>query len=106
MLLGAAAAGLAETDAEGGIGHEEVDLCGEIAGDPNLAPLLLGLGVDELSTAPAGVAQIKYMIRRLKLTEAQELATFALGCGSPSEIYARCELLARADAPSLFENKT
>jgi len=83
-----------------------VGVCGEIAGDPNLAPLLLGLGVDELSTAPAGVAQIKYMIRRLKLTEAQELATFALGCGSPSEIYARCELLARADAPSLFENKT
>jgi phosphotransferase system enzyme I (PtsI) len=83
-----------------------VGVCGEIAGDPNLVPLLLGLGVDELSTAPAGVAQIKYMIRRLKLTEAQELAKFALECGSPSEIYGRCQLLARADAPSLFENKT
>jgi len=67
---------------------------------------LIGLGVDELSTAPTGVAQIKYMIRRLKLTEAQELAKFALECGSPSEIYQRCQLLARADAPSLFENKT
>jgi phosphotransferase system enzyme I (PtsI) len=83
-----------------------VGVCGEIAGDPNLVPLLLGLGVDELSTAPAGVAQIKYMIRRLKLTEARELAKFALECGSPSEIYERCQLLARADAPSLFENKT
>jgi len=83
-----------------------VGVCGEIAGDPMLAPLLIGLGVDELSTAPTGVAQIKYMIRRLKLTEAQELATFALECGSPSEIYQRCQILARADAPSLFENKT
>ncbi len=82
-----------------------VGVCGEIAGDPNLVPLLIGLGVDELSTAPTGVAQIKYMIRRLKLTEAQELAQFAMECGSPSEIYQRCQLLARADAPSLFENK-
>ena len=81
-------------------------VCGEIAGDPNLVPLLIGLGVDELSTAPPGVAQIKYMIRRLKLTEAEELAKFALECSSPSEIYSRCQALARADAPSLFENKT
>jgi len=83
-----------------------VGVCGEIAGDPNLAPLLIGLGVDELSTSPTGVAQIKYMIRRLKLTEAEELAKFALECDSPAEIYRRCQALARADAPSLFENKT
>ena len=82
-----------------------VGVCGEIAGDPTLVPLLLGLGVDELSTAPAGVAQIKYMIRRLKITEAEELARFALECGSPSEILNHCQTLARADAPSLFENK-
>jgi phosphotransferase system enzyme I (PtsI) len=80
-----------------------VGVCGEIAGDPNLAPLLIGLGIDELSTAPTGVAQIKYMIRRLKLTEAEELAKFALGCASPSEIYSRCQALAQANAPSLFE---
>ncbi|HTX22271.1 MAG TPA: phosphoenolpyruvate--protein phosphotransferase [Candidatus Aquilonibacter sp.] len=81
-------------------------VCGEIAGDPTLAPLLLGLGVDELSAAPTVVAQVKYMIRRLKLAEAQALADFALQCESPSEIYARCVDLARASAPSLFENKT
>jgi len=80
-----------------------VGVCGEIAGDPNLVPLLVGLGVDELSTAATGVAQIKYMIRRLKLTEAEELAKFALECASPSEIYSRCQALALADAPSLFE---
>jgi phosphotransferase system enzyme I (PtsI) len=82
-----------------------VGVCGEIAGDPTLVPLLIGLGVDEFSTAPARVAQIKYMIRRLKLTEVRELAAFALECGSPTEILLRCQTLARLNAPSLFENK-
>jgi phosphotransferase system enzyme I (PtsI) len=59
-----------------------------------------------LSTAPTVVAQVKYIIRRLKLTEARALADFALQCESPSEIYARCQALAREAAPSLFENKT
>jgi phosphotransferase system enzyme I (PtsI) len=78
-------------------------VCGEIAGDPALAPLLIGLGVDELSAAPPVVPQVKYIIRRLKLSEAQALAEFALQCESPSEIYARCQALARQTAPSLFE---
>jgi phosphotransferase system enzyme I (PtsI) len=83
-----------------------VGVCGEIAGEPALTPLLIGLGVDELSAAPPVVPQIKYIVRRLKLSEAQALAEFALQCESPSEIYARCQKLARETAPSLFENKT
>jgi phosphotransferase system enzyme I (PtsI) len=83
-----------------------VGVCGEVAGDPVLAPLLVGLGVDELSAAPPVVAQVKYIIRRLKLAEAQALAEFALQCESPSEIFARCQQLARDTAPSLFESKT
>jgi phosphoenolpyruvate-protein phosphotransferase (PTS system enzyme I) len=78
-------------------------VCGEIAGDPALTPLLIGLGVDELSAAPPVVPQIKYIIRRLKLSEAQALAEFALQCESPSEIYARCQAVSRQTAPSLFE---
>ncbi len=78
-------------------------VCGEIAGDPVLAPLLIGLGVDKLSAAPTLVAPVKYMVRRLKLSEAQALAEFACQCESPSEILARCQQLARDTAPSLFE---
>jgi phosphotransferase system enzyme I (PtsI) len=81
-------------------------VCGEIAGDAFLTPLLIGLGVDELSTAPSVVPQVKYIVRRLKMSEAQALAEFALQCESPSEIYRRCQELARASAPSLFESKT
>jgi phosphotransferase system enzyme I (PtsI) len=82
-----------------------VSVCGEMAGDPALAPLLLGLGVDELSMAPPLVPQVKFIIRRLKLSEAKELADFALNCEAAAEILARCQDLARRIAPILFESK-
>ncbi len=82
-----------------------VSVCGEMASDPVFSALLLGLGVDELSAAPPLVAPVKFMIRRLKLTEAKELAEFALTCESAAEILARCQELARHAAPSLFETK-
>ena len=80
-------------------------VCGEIAGEPVLAPLLIGLGVDELSAAPAVLDEVKYIIRRIRLNEAQALAQTALRLESPAEIYARCVEFARQTAPSLFENK-
>jgi phosphotransferase system enzyme I (PtsI) len=66
---------------------------------------LVGLGVDELSAAPLVVAHVKYMIRGLKFSEAQALAEFALQTELPSKIFARCQELARASAPGLFEGK-
>jgi phosphoenolpyruvate-protein phosphotransferase (PTS system enzyme I) len=83
-----------------------VGVCGEMAGDPVLVPLLLGLGVDQLSAAPLMIPQIKFIIRRLKMTEAKALAEFALGCESPVEILERAEALARGIAPSLFEEQS
>ena len=85
--------------------HIPVCVCGEMAGDLVMAPLLLGLGVDELSAAPPLVAQIKYIVCRLKLSEAQELAGLALKCESASEILGRCQAFARKIAPGLFENE-
>ena len=83
-----------------------VGVCGEMAGDPTLVPLLLGLGVDELSATVSAVPQIKFLIRRLKLSEGRELAEFALNCESGPEILARSQELARRIAPSLFENQS
>jgi phosphotransferase system enzyme I (PtsI) len=82
-----------------------VSVCGEMASDPVFAALLIGLGVDELSAAPPLVAPVKFLIRRLKLAEAKELAEFALNSESASDILARCQELARQVAPSLFETK-
>jgi len=81
-----------------------VGVCGEMAGDPVLVPLLLGLGVDELSAAVMVVPRIKFLIRRVKLSEARELAEFALQCESGAEILARCRALVREVAPSLVED--
>jgi phosphotransferase system enzyme I (PtsI) len=89
-------------------GHQHgiwVGVCGEMAGDPLLTPLLLGLGVNELSVAPPSVPQIKYLIRRLKLAEVRKLAESALECESGAEILARSEAHVRAAAPSLFEDQ-
>ena len=83
-----------------------VAVCGEMAGDPALVPLLLGLGVDELSVAIPAVPRVKFLIRRIKVSEARELAEFALNCESGSEILARSQDLARRIAPSLFDNQT
>jgi phosphoenolpyruvate-protein phosphotransferase (PTS system enzyme I) len=82
-----------------------VSVCGEMASDPALAPLLLGLGIDELSAAPAFVAPLKFIVRRLKISEARELADFALQCENASEILAHCQELARGIAPDLFNDK-
>jgi phosphotransferase system enzyme I (PtsI) len=77
-------------------------VCGEMAGEPALTPLLLGLGVDELSVAPSLVPQIKFVIRRLKMEEARGLADFALNCESGGEIFERSQALAKKAAPGLF----
>jgi len=82
-----------------------VGVCGEMAGDPVLAPLLLGLGVDELSATPSTVPALKFLIRRLKMDEARKLAEFALNCESGQEILERAQALAWSIAPSLFENQ-
>jgi phosphotransferase system enzyme I (PtsI) len=86
--------------------HIWVGVCGEMAGDPVLAPILLGLGMDELSVAPIHVPHIKYLIRRVKLKEARELAEFALECEGGSEVLARAEAYVRQIAPSLLESRT
>jgi phosphotransferase system enzyme I (PtsI) len=82
-----------------------VSVCGEMAGDPTLIPLLIGLGVDELSAAPGVLPQLKYLIRRMKLSDAQDLARFALECESATEILTRSTALAQRVAPSLFETR-
>jgi phosphotransferase system enzyme I (PtsI) len=77
-------------------------VCGEVANDLSMVPLLLGLGVNELSVSPPHVPQVKFLIRRLKLSAARELADWALGCESGTDILERAQEFARQAAPSLF----
>ncbi len=75
-----------------------------MAGDPAMVPLLLGLGVDELSCAPPLVPQIKKLVRQIKQTEAEALVKQAFECDSGTEIHALSQQLARKVAPTLFND--
>ena len=55
-----------------------VSLCGEIAGDPRVTPLLVGLGMDALSASPPFLALIRRVLSTMTLPEARALATEAL----------------------------
>jgi phosphotransferase system enzyme I (PtsI) len=67
-----------------------VSVCGEMAGDPVLAPLLLGLGVDALSMTPPLIPAVRYLVRAMKLAEARKLAAQSLKLGDPKRIYTLC----------------
>ncbi|MCL6522431.1 MAG: phosphoenolpyruvate--protein phosphotransferase [Firmicutes bacterium] len=61
-------------------------LCGEMGGDPRATALLVGLGVRELSMAPASLARVKREVRRTPLAEARRLAAQALECATQAEV--------------------
>jgi multiphosphoryl transfer protein len=66
----------------------QVAVCGELASDPTVAALLLGLGVTELSVPPVDVPAVKQSVRQVALPEARQLAERALACGSAAEVRA------------------
>jgi len=64
--------------AEGAEPLEWIGVCGGLASEPLAAPLLVGLGVRELSAAPAMIPEIKAAIRSLTLADCRRLAAEAL----------------------------
>jgi phosphocarrier protein FPr len=65
-----------------------VGVCGGIAGDPKGAAILAGLGVTELSISIPSVAAVKAKLRKLSLSQTQNLAKRALKCRSAQEVRA------------------
>ncbi|MBA3765093.1 MAG: phosphoenolpyruvate--protein phosphotransferase [Actinobacteria bacterium] len=63
-----------------------VGICGELAGDELATPLLLGLGVHELSMAAPAIASVKDAVRSTSLGDARALAARALGCATAAEV--------------------
>lgn len=80
-----------------------VGICGEMGADPLLTPLLVGLGVDEISVAPAAVPMVKDVIRQVPHVRARELAVRALKCESAGEALALCRELTSEVAPELLQ---
>src|SRR5947209_5283336 len=71
-----------------------VGVCGEMAADVALIPLLLGLGMDELSVGATSVPRVKAAVQHLSMPECRQLLDEALRLQTSSEILARCLELA------------
>src|SRR5215813_2385053 len=66
-----------------------VGVCGEMAGDVALVPLLLGLGMDELSAGATLVPRVKRAVQSLSIPECRELIKESLKLNTASEILTR-----------------
>lgn len=88
------------------IGHQHgiwVGICGEMAANPVMAPLLIGLGIDEFSMSPSAVPLVKHVVRSLKFPQAEELAKTALPSSSATEVQNLCRQLIEKVAPEILE---
>ncbi len=63
-----------------------VAVCGGVAADHTAVPILLGLGVRELSVVPAAIPALKSQIRSLRMADCERLAQSCLGLGSAAEV--------------------
>ncbi len=70
-------------------GHKEgiwVGMCGEMAGDKRMIPILLGMGLDEFSMSPISILPARKLIRSLKHEDMKKVAENVLSMGSAEEI--------------------
>ncbi len=79
-----------------------VGVCGEMAGDIALTPLLLGLGIEELSTGPSLVPRVKKAIQSLDLPTCEDLVERALAAENAAAILQLTTELARERYPELL----
>jgi phosphotransferase system enzyme I (PtsI) len=73
-----------------------VGVCGEMAGELALTPLLLGLGMDELSVGASMVPRVKRAVQTLTHSECQKLVGEVMELDTPSAILRRCIEMAQA----------
>jgi len=80
----------------------KISVCGEIAADPRFTPLLMGLGVQELSVSLRNLPSIKKVIRNTSIIDAYHLAEKVLTLNSPSEILETLTKELRKNLPEDF----
>lgn len=65
---------------------KRADLCGELGSDPAAIPILVGLGIDELSVSIPAIPTVKALIRTLNMADLQPRARQALECATAQEV--------------------
>ena len=79
-------------------------VCGEMATDLCLTPLLVGLGIDELSVGPREVPAVRKALLSLDFERCQRMAEKALTLSTSQEIYDLSQTSAQAAYPDLFDD--
>ncbi len=79
-----------------------VGVCGEMAGEVLFTPLLLGLGMDELSASASIVPRVKNAVQRLTTSECEQLVEEVLELDTPAAVLARCTEMAERNYPELL----
>lgn len=64
----------------------KVAVCGEVAADPVMTPLLVGLGVTDLSMSPASLLEVKSAVRQLNFEKCRRMARRALKAHTGTEV--------------------
>ena len=68
-----------------------VSVCGELAGNPFAAPLLIGLGVDSLSMSAGSLLKVKWVMRGFNKARAKQLTQLVIGMENASQVKAHME---------------
>jgi phosphoenolpyruvate-protein phosphotransferase len=84
-------------------GRSRVGLCGEMAGQIESLPLLVGLGVDELSMAAPNIVEVKAELPHLSFAACEALVAEALACSTADEVAALLERFRRTRPAPLIE---
>ncbi len=79
-----------------------VSICGEMGGDTSLVPLILGLGIHELSMSSVSLPMVKRLIRRIRMYDAENLVRHAQQCGTAKEVQKLCDNFVQEFVPDLF----
>jgi phosphotransferase system enzyme I (PtsI) len=80
-----------------------IGLCGEMASEIHLTPLLIGFGIDELSVVTGSVPRIKKAVQSVDFKECGEFACRAAGMNDPQKIDKMCREFARKYYPELLD---
>lgn len=80
-----------------------VTVCGQMAAEPELVPLLIGLGVDGLSMSPPSAPMIKDVIRNLFYSDCRALAKEVLRAESQDKVVTLCRELLQKTSPEILE---
>lgn len=78
-----------------------VCVCGEIAADPRFTPILLGMGVLELSMGASAIAEIRGVIRKISMLDSERLAKIALTAADPEDVMTLAKEHIQSVAPDI-----